>query len=78
MGRWSRRLAPLFLDFVGGGAGGGRTLDVGCGTGSLTFPLAERDPAAEVVGCDIAEPLLAQARAVNPHPDRVRFEAGDA
>ena len=30
MGRWSRRLAPLFLDFAGGGPeGGGRVLDVG-------------------------------------------------
>ena len=67
MGRWSRRLAPLFLDFVGHGAGDGSSLDVGCGTGSLTFALAERGLAGEVVGCDIAEPLLAYARAVNPH-----------
>jgi SAM-dependent methyltransferase len=77
MGRWSRRLAPLFLDFVGG-PNGGRVLDVGCGTGSLTFAAAERSPTAEVVGCDIAEPLLARARSANPHPGRVRFEQGDA
>ena len=36
MGRWSRRLAEPFLDFVGA-ANGERVLDVGCGTGSLTF-----------------------------------------
>ena len=78
MGRWSRKLAPLFLDFVGGGPAGGRVLDVGCGTGSLAFTAAERRPAAGIVGCDIAEPLLAHARSANPHPGRVRFEAGDA
>ena len=39
MGRWSRRLAPPFIDFAGV-ADGERVLDVGCGTGSLTFALA--------------------------------------
>ena len=77
MGRWSRRLAPLFLDFVGeDGPGGGRVLDLGCGTGSLAFAVGEPSPAATVVGCDIAEPLLAHARAVNPHGERVRLEHG--
>lgn len=78
MGGWSRKLAPLFLDFVGNGPAGGRVLDVGCGTGSLAFAVAERHRTAEVVGCDIAAPLLARARSANPHPDRVRFEAVDA
>ena len=78
MGRWSRRLAPLFLDFAGAARAGERALDLGCGTGSLTFALAERSPGAAVTGCDIAEPLLARARAANPDPERIRFEAGDA
>jgi len=34
MGRWSRRLARPFLDFVGT-ADAERVLDVGCGTGHL-------------------------------------------
>ena len=39
MGRWSRRLAPLFLEFAGV-RHGHRVLDVGSGTGSLSFAAA--------------------------------------
>ncbi len=35
-GRWSARLAPLFLDFAGV-SDGERVLDVGCGTGVLSW-----------------------------------------
>ena len=38
MGSWSKLLAPLFVEFVGVQ---GEVLDVGCGTGSLTFAAAE-------------------------------------
>ena len=38
MGRWSERLAPLFIQFAGI-HDGERILDVGCGTGSLTRAL---------------------------------------
>lgn len=76
MGRWSRRLAPPFLGFAG--CGGESLLDLGCGTGSLTFAMAERNPAAAILGCDIAEPLLAHARGINPDPARIRFERADA
>ena len=51
MGRWSTRLAPAFLDFaelVEGGA----ILDVGCGTGSLTFEIAARRIAASIDALD--------------------------
>ena len=42
MGRWSQRLSSPFLEFVGDGDGT-HVLDVGCGTGSLTFELAKEN-----------------------------------
>ena len=51
MGRWSRRLAPLFIDFAGLGVGD-RVLDVGCGTGSLTFELVKHANVASVEAID--------------------------
>lgn len=39
MGRWSQRLAPLFIEFVSV-RDGDRMLDDGCGTGSLSLALA--------------------------------------
>ena len=44
MGRWSHLVAPLLVDFTGI-PGTGRVLDVGSGTGSLAFVIAERNMA---------------------------------
>jgi ubiquinone/menaquinone biosynthesis C-methylase UbiE len=77
MGRWSRRLAPLLLDFVADESKPHRLLDVGCGTGSLTLVLAERFPSAIIIGADVSEELLGLARSKNSAPDRVQFETGD-
>ncbi len=45
MGRWSRRLAPLFLDFLGeNGPGGGSVLDLGCGTAASPSPSRSAAP----------------------------------
>lgn len=55
-------------------------LDLGTGTGAAAFMVASRFPKVEVVGADIAEEMLAQAREHTP-PDlagRVRFEPADA
>lgn len=51
MGRWSQRLAPLFIDFAGL-ADGEKILDVGCGTGSLTFALVKAADLHEVAAID--------------------------
>jgi SAM-dependent methyltransferase len=45
MGRWSRRLAPLLAEFAGVESGE-KVLDIGCGTGSLTGALLEKDARA--------------------------------
>jgi ubiquinone/menaquinone biosynthesis C-methylase UbiE len=57
-----------------------RVLDLGTGTGRAAFLLARRYPEAEVVGVDLAEDMLAEARRLTP-PElagRVRFEQADA
>jgi SAM-dependent methyltransferase len=57
-----------------------RVLDLGTGTGRAAFLIARRYPEAEVVGVDLAEDMLAEARRLTPPEvaDRVRFEQADA
>jgi ubiquinone/menaquinone biosynthesis C-methylase UbiE len=57
-----------------------RVLDLGTGTGRAAFVAARRFPQAQVVGVDLAEGMVAQARAMAPPElaERVRFEAADA
>lgn len=76
MGRWSRRLAPLFIEHAAVAAGE-RLLEVGCGTGSLTFTLASTVEFAELTAIDYADVYVAAARARNRDP-RIRIEQGDA
>jgi len=76
MGRWSRLLAQPFLAFVGCMARG-RILDVGCGTGHLSFALAESGPSVQIVGIDYAPAYVEHARRNNASP-HVTFETGDA
>ena len=51
-----------------------RIYDLGCGSGHITRLLADRWPAATVVGMDNSPQMLAQARAT---PSRVQWEQGD-
>jgi SAM-dependent methyltransferase len=61
MGRWSRRLAPEFVSWLGIPRGA-HWLDVGCGTGALADAICSRGDPASVVGCDPAAPLVEFAR----------------
>jgi precorrin-6B methylase 2 len=61
MGRWSRQLAPLFIDFVGV-RDTDMVLDVGCGTGSLTTTLARVTRASKIVGIEPSSSFIDYAR----------------
>lgn len=76
MGRWSRRLAESFVDFVGAGDGE-RVLDVGCGTGSLARVVAARTSTSRIDGVDLAVPYVEHAALSNRDP-RLSFGIGDA
>lgn len=75
IGRWSRRIAPLFLAWLDAPASR-RWLDVGCGTGALSASILDRCAPASVVGVDPSDGFLELARA---HLGaRARFLVGDA
>jgi ubiquinone/menaquinone biosynthesis C-methylase UbiE len=76
MGRWSRRLAPLFIEHAGI-ADGDEVIEVGCGTGSLTFTLPQKAMLARLTAIDHSDIYLAAAMAKN-RDSRIRFEQGDS
>jgi SAM-dependent methyltransferase len=76
MGRWSRRLALPFLDFVGT-ADDERVLDVGCGTGHLAAAVAAASRASEVHGVDLA-PVYIEHATIHYRDPRLVFRVGDA
>jgi ubiquinone/menaquinone biosynthesis C-methylase UbiE len=54
-------------------------LDLGTGTGLGALAIARRFPEAEVVGADLADAMIEQARAkLDSAPGRIRFEVADA
>lgn len=77
MGRWSRILAPRFVDFSEA-PDGGRILDAGSGTGSLAQAIAERKTHGRIVGIDPSPKYVAYAVSRNSFPDRAAYEVGDA
>src|SRR3990170_6511152 len=75
VGRWSRRVAPLFLSWLGIPAGR-RWLDVGCGTGALCAAIADRCSPAAVAGVEPSEGFLKTAK--QNLADQVALHQGNA
>ena len=61
VGRWSRRVAPGFLSWLGL-ATGRKWLDVGCGTGALCAAIVDHCSPASVAGVEPSEGFLETAR----------------
>jgi len=76
MGRWSRQIAPAFLDRLDAPRSKD-WLDVGCGTGALTAAIIGKCEPQSVVSIDQSAGFLEKARA-NVADARVDFRVGDA
>lgn len=76
MGRWSRRIAPRFLDWLDMPPGLD-WLEAGCGTGALTGALLQRARPASILAIDPSDGFIARARGAVDDP-RVTFRTGDA
>lgn len=76
VGRWSRRLAPIFIDWLDVPAGS-RWLDVGCGTGALSEAVLEISKPATVTGIDPSRGFIDHARAAISDA-RASFAVGSA
>jgi SAM-dependent methyltransferase len=77
MGRWSRKVAERFVKFAGLPQLG-RVLDLGSGTGALTFEVARQNPGIHVSGIDQSSEYVAYAMARSRFGDRLSFRTGDA
>ncbi len=76
MGRWSRAVGEIFLDWIGA-APQLEWLDVGCGTGIFTELVVNRCQPSRVTGVDPAQAQidLAASKVLDP---RVGFRTADA
>lgn len=75
IGRWSRKVAPRFLEWLHAPAGQ-RWLDVGCGTGALSAAILDHCAPISVTGVEPSEGFLELA--VRNLAGRARFLAGNA
>jgi len=76
VGRWSRLLGPVFLEWLAV-APGGRWLDVGCGTGVLTEAILAGAQPVSVAGIDLSEEFIRHATAAIADT-RASFSVGSA
>lgn len=76
MGRWSRQLAPRFLDWLDAPEGGD-WLDLGCGTGSLSAAILAEARPRSLVGIDASDGFVAHAAGAIGDT-RATFRQGDA
>ncbi|HLM39647.1 MAG TPA: methyltransferase domain-containing protein [Microvirga sp.] len=76
MGRWSRKVAPLFTDWIAAPPGA-EWIDVGCGTGVLTSTVLNRCAPSRVVGIDSSAAFLQTAQD-QVADSRAAFRPGDA
>ena len=76
MGRWSRQIAPRFLDWLDQSESL-NWLEVGCGTGALSAAILSRCNPKSLIAVDPSEGFLTKARA-NVSDKRVEFRVGDA
>ncbi len=76
VGRWSRLVGHVFLDWLSL-TPGLRWVDVGCGTGALTTAILEQADPSRVTGIEPSEGFLSVARA-RIDDNRASFKAGNA
>lgn len=76
MGRWSRQIAPRFLDFVGAREGLD-WLEIGCGTGALSAAILAGSNPRSLIAVDQSEGFVATARG-SISDNRATFQVGDA
>src|SRR5215471_15404072 len=77
MGRWSHLIASRLLE-SSDTPDQGQLLDIGSGTGALSFVIAQRKANVRVTGIDPSTEYVGYASRINPFPDRINFEIGDA
>jgi SAM-dependent methyltransferase len=65
MGRWSRSLARVFVEWLHPKPSA-HWLEVGCGTGALTSTICSLSEPASVLACDPAAPFIEHARSHLP------------
>jgi SAM-dependent methyltransferase len=76
MGRWSRRIAPRFLDWLAIPPGR-EWIEIGCGTGALSAAILSKADPKSLIAIDPSQGFIDKAKE-NVTDPRVDFRVGDA